>query len=132
MSPEQIKELINASLTSAFTSMCMFGRSISTFSALHSSSTFPSSITSSAWVLDFGASNHMTAIAQNLTHTKPYDGNEHITAANDHHLPISGIGSLEFTTPQQCSLKLSNVYFVPNLSANRISVGQLVDSGYLV
>lgn len=89
MSPEQIKELINASLTSAFTSMCMFGRSISTFSALHSSSTFPSSITSSAWVLDFGAS--MTAIGQNLTHTKPYDGNEHIAAANDHHLPTLGL-----------------------------------------
>lgn len=114
--------------------MGISGQSISSaaFSALHSSPITPASITSSAWVLESGASNHMTAVAQSLTNTKSHVRNEHIMAANGHHLPISGIGSLDFSTPQEHSLKLSNVYFVPNLSANLISVGQLADSGYLV
>lgn len=47
-------------------------------------------------------------------------------------MSISGIGSVDLRTPQNQSLSLSNVYFVPTLSANLLSVGQLVDSAYSI
>ena len=104
--------------------------SLTSLSAFHSFTSHPTSIPSSVWVIDSSASNHMTAIEQSLADAEPYTGHDQIIAANGHRLSISGIGSLDFTTPQHQSLHLSNVYFVPHLSANLISVGQLVDYGY--
>lgn len=132
MTIDQIWELINASLGSAFTSMGISGRymSLTSLSAFLSFTSHPTSIPSSVWVIDSGASNHMTAIEQSLADAEPYTGYDQIIAANGHRLSISGIGSLDFTIPQHQSLHLSNVYFVPHLSANLISVGQLVDYGY--
>ena len=72
----------------------------------------------------------MTAIEQSLADAKPDTGHDKIIATNGHQLSSSGIGSLDFTTPQHQSLHLSYVYFVPRLSANLIFVGQLVDCGY--
>lgn len=96
MSPEQIQELINASLASSFTSMGISNwyNSPTAFPAFHSSSTFPVAIPSSAWVIDSGASNHITAVEPSLTRIKPYVGNEQITTANGHHLSISDIVSI--------------------------------------
>ena len=42
------------------------------------------------------------------------------------------LGASNHMTTDKESLTLSNVYFVPKLSANLISAGQLVDCGYLV
>ena len=69
----------------------------------------------------------MTSIDQQFANIKPYDGHEQITAANGDHLSITGIESMGVTTPQNHSLTLSNVY--PKLSANLLSVEQLVDNG---
>lgn len=74
-------------------------------------------------VIDSGASNHMTSVEHHLSNSKPYTGNEQIVVANGHNLPISGIGSVTLSTPQNKPLELTNVYFVPNLSTNLLSVG---------
>ena len=124
----QIRETINSSVAFAFTSMGISGLSSSTaLPAFHSSTSLSSPVTHSTWFLDSGASNHMTSIAQNLHSTKPYMGHDSITMANGHQLPISGMGTLSMG-----SFTLFDVYFVPNLAPNLISIGQLVDCGYLV
>eukprot|EP00268_Persea_americana_P019315 TRINITY_DN19897_c0_g1_i5.p1 TRINITY_DN19897_c0_g1~~TRINITY_DN19897_c0_g1_i5.p1 ORF type:complete len:123 (-),score=16.45 TRINITY_DN19897_c0_g1_i5:103-471(-) len=99
------------------------------FPAFHSSST---PVNSSSWFIDSGASNHMTSGEQSLQGTHPYVRNDTITTANGHQSSISGIGSLEFSPSSDKSLVLNNVYFVPHLSVTLMSVGQLVDNGYLV
>eukprot|EP00268_Persea_americana_P019317 TRINITY_DN19897_c0_g1_i7.p1 TRINITY_DN19897_c0_g1~~TRINITY_DN19897_c0_g1_i7.p1 ORF type:complete len:143 (-),score=19.98 TRINITY_DN19897_c0_g1_i7:35-463(-) len=101
-----------------------------TFLAFHSAFCTPTN--SSSWFIDSGASNHMTFVEQSLQGTQPYVGNDTITTTNGHQLSIYGIGFLQFSKSSDKSLVLNNVYFVPQLSANLISVGQLVDSGYLV
>lgn len=62
----------------------------------------------------------------------PYNEKDRITAANGQHLSITGIGTIVLHTPQNQYLTLSNLFFVPKLSENLISVGQLVDNGYSV
>lgn len=124
LTQEQIQDMINTSVASAFTSMGVSGR--------YNSSSFAASISPSSWYIDSGASNHMTSVEQHFNETKPYTGTEQIIVANGNTLSISGIGSVDLRTPQNQSLTLSNVYFVPTLSANLLSVGQLVDSGYSI
>ena len=68
----------------------------------------------------------------NITDTKPYTGNEQIIAGNGQQLSISGIGLIALVTPRNQSLSPSNVYFVPHLSANWLSIGQVVDDGYSI
>lgn len=68
MTPELICELINASLGFAFTSMGISGRCSSStpLSTFHSLPSFQATINPSVWVLDLGASNHMTVVEHHL------------------------------------------------------------------
>ena len=86
----------------------------------------------SSWFIDSGASNHITSIDHQFAQINPYNGHEQITAANGERLSILGIRSIGFNTPQSQPLTLSNVFFVPKLSANLLSVGQWVDHGYFI
>ena len=125
----QIQEMINSFMASAFTSMGISGLSPSSiaFPAFHSSTSLSTSITPSTWFLDSGASNHMTSVEQHQHKCKLYDGHDSITTMNGYQLPISGTGTISIGT-----LTLPDVYFVPNLAVNLISIGQLIDCGYLV
>ena len=90
-----IKSSVFASVTSAFASMGITGwfppMALFTFSPF-------------AWYIDSGPSNDMTSIAQNLHSMVPYTRHEQIVAAIGQNLPISGIGSIEITTPKKQSL----------------------------
>lgn len=68
----------------------------------------------------------------NISDTKPYTGNEQIIVGNGQQLSISSIRLIALETPRNQSLSLSNVYFVPHLSANFLSIGQVVDDGYSI
>lgn len=93
MTPEQIRELVNKSITSTFTSMGINGQ-------YHSPS---------LWYIDSGASNHMTSMEGNLSVTHPYTGTGELMVAYGQNLSISGIGSIDIATPQHQYLTLSNV-----------------------
>lgn len=45
-------------------------------------------------------------------------------------LSIFGIGIVKMASPYNQSRELSNVFLVPRLSANLVSVGQLVEIGH--
>ena len=72
----------------------------------------------------------MTSVECNFIASHPYLGKDKITTANGDQLIISGIGTITLSSVSGQSLPLSNVYFVPKLSANLLSVGQLIDDGY--
>ena len=80
------------------------------------------------WYLDNSASNHMTG---NMSYFKSID--ETITGkvrfGDDSRIDIRGKGSILFLT-QTCEKKLlSDVYFIPNLRSNIISLGQATEAG---
>nr|GMD24035.1 Retrovirus-related Pol polyprotein from transposon RE1 [Ipomoea batatas] len=76
-----------------------------------------------SWLLDNGASHHVTIDLSNLALYTPYDGTDEVMIGNGSGLPISHIGfiSLPFTSK---SFSLSNVLCVSTMCQNVISISQ--------
>jgi hypothetical protein len=72
------------------------------------------------WLMDLAASNHMKNSENELCNVQKYMGNQHIQVANGDNLPISSIGDL--------GLNFKDIFVSPKLSANLLSVGQMVEN----
>ncbi|RVW35006.1 Retrovirus-related Pol polyprotein from transposon RE1 [Vitis vinifera] len=70
------------------------------------------------WIIDSGATDHMTGSSQIFSSYKPCAGNKKIKIADGSLSAIAGKGSV-FISP---SLTLHNVLHVPNLSCNLLSI----------
>ncbi|KAJ0091223.1 hypothetical protein Patl1_14057 [Pistacia atlantica] len=70
---------------------------------------------SPSWIIDSGASNHMTSSSDTLSNVRTYTELAHIQIANDCQLPIHAIGDVDST--------IRDVFVSPQLST-RSSVGQ--------
>jgi transposase InsO family protein len=83
------------------------------------------------WILDTGASNHMSGSRSAFAHL---DSGIHGTVrfGDGSVAQIEGSGTILFTCKNGEHQKLSNVYFLPRLTANIISVGQLDEGRYQV
>ncbi|KAJ9566804.1 hypothetical protein OSB04_002770 [Centaurea solstitialis] len=82
-----------------------------------------STIVHPKWLLDSGASHHVTNDIENLSLHNPYDGTEELVIVDGTGLHISHTGSL--TLPHLSShLTLSNVLYVPSISRNIISISK--------
>ena len=82
------------------------------------------STSSSQWLLDSGASHHITNDLNNLSLHTPYDGTEELIIGDGTGLHISHIGSLTISYVSH-SITLNNVLFVPSMSRNVVSISQL-------
>ena len=77
-------------------------------------------VTSNFWIVDSGASNHMTNSTSILKNVRKYRGLSEIQIANGNNLPITKVGDI---TPT-----FNNVFVSPKLSTSLISVEHLVDN----
>ncbi|KAJ0099816.1 hypothetical protein Patl1_20691 [Pistacia atlantica] len=75
---------------------------------------------SPSWIIDSGASNHMTSSSDILGNVQTYTGLTHIQIANGCQLPIHAIGDVDST--------IRDVFVSSQLSTSLISVRQLVDN----
>ena len=55
-----------------------------------------------------------------------------ITLGNDYLVKVQGRGTVPILTKQNVKKDISNVYHVPDLKHNLLSVGQLIEKGYKV
>ena len=82
----------------------------------------------SVWYLDNGASNHMTGTK---THFKDID--EKITGrvrfGDGSYVEIKGKGSILLGCINQEQKVVTDVYYIPNLKSNILSIGQLTEIG---
>ena len=85
----------------------------------HYTSHSPSANTS--WVLDSGASHHVTADLNNLSLHTPYVGNDDVMLGDGSNLQISHTGSVSLPTPT-VSFHLKDVLCVPQMHKNLISI----------
>ncbi|GAV85978.1 zf-CCHC domain-containing protein/gag_pre-integrs domain-containing protein [Cephalotus follicularis] len=108
LTPKSIQQMI----VQALTSMGFFGKI---------------SFNSRTWYLDYGASNHMTRTLNNLSSSTPYSGPLKICTTDGTKLPINVVGNINL-----CSISFKDVFFVPRLSTNLLSIGQIVEHDYLV
>lgn len=92
-----------------------------------SSSSIGSGIPSSPWILDSGAGNHMSHDPSSFTYMSPDPPSISVMTADGTQMSLKGTGSIQTPT-----LSLPDVYFIPKLHMNLVSVGQLCDSGCFV
>jgi histone deacetylase 1/2 len=86
-----------------------------------------SGMSHSEWVLDSGASHHISPDSSSFTSVSPLSSIPVMTVDGTP-MPLAGVGSV--VTPH---LSLPNVYLIPQLKLNLASVGQICDSSdYLV
>ena len=82
------------------------------------------------WLLDSGASHHITTDLANLSLHSPYDGTDEIVIGDGSGLPISHTGSTLLPSPSH-SFKLSNVLCAPSMHKNIISIRQFCHDNHV-
>ncbi|KAH0669139.1 hypothetical protein KY285_025760 [Solanum tuberosum] len=85
------------------------------------------------WIVDSGCSNHMTGDEKKLINESEYKSSRVVVTANNSTIPITHIGKTVFV-PHHSSrqVELQNIYHVPGMKKNLLSVSQLTDSGNYV
>ena len=80
---------------------------VSAFTALGLQGILP---TSTPWLVDSGASNHMTDSTTDLHDVHEYDGTQSIQIANGSTLPITAVGNLDSS--------IKDIFVSPGLSTS--------------
>jgi hypothetical protein len=81
----------------------------------------------SSWLLDSACCNHMTPYPSFFSHTSSTRHAPTIHTANDFTMLVRSIGTISTS-----KLSISDVFHVPQLSYNLLSVGQLAELGYRI
>lgn len=76
------------------------------------------------WLLDSGASNHVTNNLQNLTGATDYAGTDSLVIGNGNGLRITHVGTTSITN-KTASLNLPQTLYVPTVNNNLLSVAKL-------
>ena len=86
---------------------------------------------SGQWVLDSGASRHITIDKQHLQHYRSLDPETAtvVTFGNNHQVKAVGCGDLIIKTQAQKSIVLRKVLYVPEASANLFSIKTATEAG---
>ena len=88
------------------------------------------------WVMDSGASQHMTANKHLLTNYKEFDVPETVRLGNGHTVEAYGSGKVKITMRisrnKDISTLLDKVLFVPKLACNLFNVRAVTQKGYIV
>lgn len=85
------------------------------------------------WIVDSGCSNHMTGDQRKLRNKSEYKGSRVVRTANNSQLSIAQIGSTTIMSGNKSDMVLLNdVYHVPGIKKNLLSVSQLTTSGNYV
>ena len=122
---EQLMQLAQQLSSGSFSTTASTAGPAST-SADPSAASAPLGISQSSWLLDSGASFHMTYDATHLHACRPISS-DRVIIADGTTLPITSRSLLHTS-----QFHIPDVAYIPQLSMNLISAGQLASSGYLV
>ena len=89
---------------------------------------FRENLNNNVWYLDNGASNHMTGNRSYFT-TLDETITGKVKFGDDSRIDIKGKGSISFVLKNGERKTMSNVYFIPALRSNIISLGQATETG---
>jgi len=83
------------------------------------------------WFLDSGCNNHMTG---NIALFSALDQNvkSKVTLGTDSKISVMGKGEVKIFTKKGEKKTIADVYYVPRMRCNLLSIGQLVHKGYNV
>ena len=92
---------------------------------------FPAEYNEGAWILDTGATNHMTSCQDAFA---SLDESVHgaVRFGDGSTVKIQGTGAVTITGKNNNQRVLTEVYYIPSLKCNIISLGQLEEGGHRV
>jgi hypothetical protein len=82
------------------------------------------------WYLDSGASNHMCGKKELFSSMEEIQGN--VSLGDSTKLAVQGKGTINIFRKDGKLAYITNVYYVPNMKSNILSIGQLLERGYIV
>ena len=82
-----------------------------------------------SWILDSGASRHMTSKKDWYSSWKPLQEPINVIVGNNAKCPAEGLGTISFVAATGEEKKLSDVLYVPQIKRNLISIGVITDRG---
>ena len=83
------------------------------------------------WIIDSGASQHLCGSREAVSTYRDISKDQAITIADGTQIKAKGIGAIELFT-ETTSIKLTDVWHVPGIGKNLLSVSRMVDAGYRV
>jgi len=98
---------------------------------LNNSTRQQSSSTNSMWYLDTGASNHMCGDAHFFKDLAKVEVGD-VFFGDDSKVAVKGRGTIWYLQKDGRVGEIRDVYYVPNLKSNILSMGQLMEKGYSV
>jgi hypothetical protein len=84
------------------------------------------------WLVDSGASKHMTGYKEILSDFETKYFAEQVELGDEKCYKIEGVGSISFRLESGARLHVDEVLYVPGLKKNLLSVATLEDKGYWV
>jgi hypothetical protein len=84
------------------------------------------------WLIDSGASRHMTGFRDHLTNLVEKETNIHVVLGDDAKYNVKGVGTSTFQLVSDMHLQLSEVLYVLGMKRNLVSISTLEDKVYKV
>ena len=83
------------------------------------------------WLIDSGASRHMTGFRDQLTNFVKKERHLHVVLGDDAIYNVKGVGTSTFQLDSNMQLQLSEVLYVPGMKRNLVSISPLEDNHLL-
>lgn len=85
-----------------------------------------------AWLVDSGASKHMTRLKYFLSTLIERESPQKVKLGDDYQYPIKGVGEASYKLEFGKVLKMKDVLYVPGLKKNLLSISRLEMKGFRV
>ena len=88
--------------------------------------------TGDTWIIDSGASRHMTGYKENLSKIVEKESRLSVVLGDDANYTVRGFVATSLQLESKDMLHLSDVLYVPGMKRNLVSISALEDKGYKV
>ena len=82
------------------------------------------------WLVDSGASKHMTGFKEYLSTLIAKESSQKVKLGDDYQYPIKGVGEASYKLESGKLLKMKDVLYVPRLKKNLLSISGLEKKGF--
>jgi hypothetical protein len=84
------------------------------------------------WLIDSGASKHMTGQRDVLSCLSENKFSQKVTLGDDYQYPVKGVGESNYKLNLGTPMKMKDVLYVPGLTKNLLSISALEKKGFRI